>query len=126
MCRFAIGRAELVGKHFGAHTVDGAREVAVGYGRVASLDRPHRLAQAADGRRRIEDNFSAVDAVHHPVLRMMASVANVDGDPTELSLATGLYVSLTTTYQYGAASLDASVEIIVLRKLRHFILNLYL
>ena len=37
------------------------------------------IGHTAHRSRRIEHNLGAVDAVHHPVLRMMSAVANVNG-----------------------------------------------
>ncbi len=88
MSRPAIGRAELVGKDLGTDAVDAAREVAVGDGGVARLNAPHGLAQPAHRCRWVEDDFGAVDAVHHPVLRVVASEANIDGYSSELGLPT--------------------------------------
>jgi len=54
-----VAGRELVGEHLGAHPVDGHREAVVGDRRVPDLDGPQRLAESADGGRRVEDDFSA-------------------------------------------------------------------
>ena len=83
---FSVAGSELVGEGFRADSVDGAGEVAVGDGRVSGLDGPQRLAESADRGRRIEDDFGAVDAVHHPILRVMPAVADVHGDSPVLGV----------------------------------------
>ena len=52
----------------------------------AKLDMVSYLPQGADGGRRVENNLRPVQAVHHPVLRVVATVANVDGNPTVFGL----------------------------------------
>ena len=44
------------------------------------------LPESIEGGWWIEDDLSAVDSVHHPVLGMVATVANVNSNLTELSL----------------------------------------
>ena len=55
-------------------------------GCISSFNRPHRLTESAHSRGRIEHNFGAVQSVHHPVLRMMTTVADVDRNATPLGL----------------------------------------
>ncbi len=50
------------------------------------LDAPHRFTQSADGGRRVEDDFGAVQAVHQPVQRVVAAEADVDRDFTVFRL----------------------------------------
>ena len=56
----------------------------VGYGGVPGLDGPEWLAEGADGGGGVEDDLGAVEAVHHPVLRVVPPVADVHGDAAEL------------------------------------------
>ena len=55
-------------------------------GGVPGLDGPERLAEGADGGGGVEDDLGAVDAVHHPVLRVVPPVADVHRDAPELKL----------------------------------------
>merc|ERR1719192_428481 len=75
-----VTRRELPGERLRPDPVDGAREVAVGDGSVPGLHRPHGLRQSADRGARVEDYLGPVDSVHHPVLGVVAAVADVDGD----------------------------------------------
>ena len=45
--RLSVAGRELVREDFRAHPVDGARVIAVGYGRVPGLHPPHWFTQAA-------------------------------------------------------------------------------
>ena len=56
----------------------------VGYSGVPGLDGPERLAERADGGGGVEDDLGAVNAVHHPVLGVVPTVADVHGDAAEL------------------------------------------
>lgn len=60
-----------------AHPVDGTGEVAVGNRRIPCLDPPHRLRQSSDSGAWVKHNLRPVEAVHHPVLRVVAAVADV-------------------------------------------------
>ena len=58
--------------------------VPVGNGGVPGLYGPKGLAERADGGGGVEDDLGAVEAVHHPVLRVVPPVADVHGDAPEL------------------------------------------
>jgi hypothetical protein len=111
--RFSISRGELVGESFRAHAIYGKSEVAVGDGGVSRLNWPQRLAamsygfifiallggkiiicspQAADGGGRVEHQLGTVYAVHEPILGMVPSVANVDGDFAKFGLQSGFSI----------------------------------
>ncbi|GMR35803.1 hypothetical protein PMAYCL1PPCAC_05998, partial [Pristionchus mayeri] len=87
---FSVGRGELVGEDLSADPIDADGEDVVGNRRVARLDAPQRLTESSDGRRRIEDDLGAVQRVHHPVLRVVSAVADVDADSAESSLEDGM------------------------------------
>lgn len=76
---FAIRRCELVRKRFRSNSVDADGEIAVGDRRIASFDGPQWFAECPHRRRRVEDDLCAVYAIHHPILRVVPSVAYVNG-----------------------------------------------
>ncbi len=76
--RFSVSRGELIGKGLRAHAVDGECVEGVGDCRTASFNGPERLREAAHSGGRIEDQLGAVQAEHHPVLRVVTTVADVD------------------------------------------------
>ena len=78
--RFSVTTGEAVRKLLGADPVDGAHEIRIRNGRISRLNGPKRLTQAANGGAWIEHNFSTVQAKHHPIQRVVAAVANVDGN----------------------------------------------
>lgn len=83
---FLVARGEFIGEGFRSHPIDRHREVAIRNGRIPGLNAPKRLAEVSHGRRRVEHDLGPIQAEHHPVLGMVAAVADVDGDPAELGL----------------------------------------
>ena len=63
-----------------SNSVDGAGKITIGNGCIASLDGPHWFRQCSNSRTGVEHDLCSVHSVHHPVLRMVATIANVDGN----------------------------------------------
>jgi len=84
--RFAVTRRELVGKSLRADTVYSACKIGVGDGSIPRLDSPHGFAEGADRSRRVKDDLSPVKSVKHPVERVVAAVADVNGDAAKLGV----------------------------------------
>eukprot|EP00754_Rhynchopus_humris_P035683 Rhum_TRINITY_DN17235_c0_g1::Rhum_TRINITY_DN17235_c0_g1_i1::g.165477::m.165477 len=88
--RLPVAGRELIRKFLCADPVDAHGVVRVGDRCVARLNGPHRLGQGADGGRRVEDNLSAVETEDVPVERVVAPVADVDGNLPEGCLEHGV------------------------------------
>lgn len=89
-----------------AHTIDGHRKITVRYGRIPCFDFPQwrcaqflqttlsclklclrLVAECRTHRRRwIEYNIGSIQSEHHPVLRMMTSIANIHRNATKVCL----------------------------------------
>lgn len=80
LCRFPVTTGEAVGKFFGSYPVDRAHKIRVCNGCISSFDGPKRFTEAAYSCTWIEHDFGSVQTKHHPIERVMATVANIDGD----------------------------------------------
>ena len=78
-----VPRGERVGEDLRADAVDLGREHRVRDRGVAPLDRPEGLGEGPDCRDGVEDDLGAVQGEGLPVERVVAAVADVDGDPGE-------------------------------------------
>jgi hypothetical protein len=84
-------------------------KVTVGDGSVAGLDGPHGLAEGPDRGGRVEDDFGPVQAVHHPVERVVAAVADVDSNFAVLGLK--LFSIIKSYLPYYLYSLSLSLSL---------------
>ena len=75
-----VSRGESVGEDLGAYPVHLRSKNGIRDRGVAPLDGPQGLGQSPDGRDRVEDDLRAVEGERLPVERVVAAVADVDGD----------------------------------------------
>ncbi len=88
--RLAVTRGVLVGEGFRADAVDTDGVIAVSDGSVARLDGPESLRETVHSGGGVEDDLCTVKPKHMPVLREVATVADVHADAAELGLEDGL------------------------------------
>ena len=79
-----LGSYTVPWKYLCSNSIDCTGEVTVGNSSISCLNRPHWLRKSSNSCTWIKHNLSSVNTIHHPVWRMMSSVANVDSNPAKL------------------------------------------